>query len=78
MGEYGGADKNSLPSKQSTEEIQYTIALGNKAYYANQCFFKRRLVTKKSKLKLYWSIIGPTVTYSCEKWLLKETIKKTS
>jgi len=26
-------------------------------------------------LKLYWSIIRPTVTYACEAWVLKETIK---
>jgi hypothetical protein len=24
---------------------------------------------------LYWSIIRPTVTYTCETWVLKETIK---
>ena len=38
-------------------------------------FFKSRLVSKKSKLKLYWSIIRPIVTYGCETWVLKETIK---
>jgi len=27
------------------------------------------------KLKLYWSIIGPIVTYACEVWVLKEPIK---
>ena len=26
-------------------------------------------------MKLYWSIIRPTVTYTCEAWVLKETIK---
>jgi hypothetical protein len=26
-------------------------------------------------LKLYWSIIRPIVTYACETWVLKETIK---
>jgi len=57
------------------EEIQYRITLGNKAYYANQFLFKSRLVSKKSKLKLYWSIIRPIVTYACEVWVLKETIK---
>jgi hypothetical protein len=56
-------------------EIQHRITLGNKAYYANQLFFKSRLVSKKSKFKLYWSIIGPIVTYACETWVLKETIK---
>jgi len=34
------------------------------------------LVSKKSKLKLYCSIIRPTVTYGCEAWVLKETIQK--
>ena len=33
------------------------------------------MVCKKSKFKLYWSIIIPTVTYGCETWGLKETIK---
>jgi len=57
------------------EEMQYRITLGNKAYYANQFFFRSRLVSKNSKLKLYWSIIRPTETYACETWVLKETIK---
>jgi hypothetical protein len=48
------------------EEIQHRITLGNKAYCANKFFFKSRLVNKKSKLKLYWSIIRPAVTYGCE------------
>jgi hypothetical protein len=48
------------------KKIQYRITLGNKAYYAKQFFFKSRLVSKKSKLKLYWSIIRPIVTYACE------------
>ena len=38
-------------------------------------FRKSRLVSKKSKLKLYWSIKRPTVTYGSETWVLKETIK---
>jgi hypothetical protein len=38
-------------------------------------FFKSRFVSKKSKFKLYWSIIRPAVTHACETWVLKETIK---
>ena len=60
-------DMQYYKSKQTT--------LGNKAYYADQYFFKSRLVSKKSKLKLYWSIIRPIVTYACETWGLKETRK---
>ena len=69
-----GSTVNSRNSIE--EEIQYRITLGNKAYYANQSFSKSRLVSKKSKLKLYWTIIRPTVTYACEAWVLKVTIKK--
>jgi len=71
---YLGSTVNSDNSIE--EEIQHRITLGNKAYYANQFFFKSRLVSKKSKLKLYWSITRPIVTYACETWVLKETIGK--
>jgi hypothetical protein len=58
------------------EEIEYGIKLGNKAYYFDQFFFKSRLVvSKKSKLKLYCSIIRPTAKCGCEAWVLKGTIK---
>jgi hypothetical protein len=70
---YLGSVMNSDNSIE--EEIQHRITLGNKAYYANQFLFKSRLVSKKLKLKLYWSIIRPTVTYACETWVLKETMK---
>jgi len=33
-----------------------------------------KLITKKAKLKLYFSVIRPVVTYACETWILKETI----
>ena len=26
-------------------------------------------------MKLYWSIIRPIITYACETWVLKETMK---
>jgi hypothetical protein len=64
------------PSRQLIEEeIQHRTTLGNKAYCANQILFKSRLASKKSKLKLYWSIIRPRVKYTCETWVLKETMK---
>jgi hypothetical protein len=31
-------------------------------------------VSRKSKLKLYWSVIRPIVIYGCETWALKESI----
>jgi len=47
------------------EEIRNKVTLGNKAYYANRFLFKSRLVSKKLKMKLYWNIIRPIVTYAC-------------
>ena len=32
------------------------------------------LICKTAKLKLYFSVIRPVVTYACETWILKETI----
>jgi hypothetical protein len=55
------------------EEIKERIVLGTKAYYKNLKFFKSKLVTKYSKLKLYRSVIRPIVTYASETWVLKES-----
>jgi hypothetical protein len=61
-------DNNSIE-----EEIKGRIALGTKAYYANLKFFKSKLVTKNSKLKLYRAVIRPIVTYASETWVLKDS-----
>jgi hypothetical protein len=47
---------------------------GNKAFYANKRMFQDKLLSKRSKLKLYWSVIRPVVTYTCETWVLKEKV----
>jgi len=36
--------------------------------------FESNLVSRKSKLKLYWSVIRPTVVYGCETWVRKESV----
>jgi hypothetical protein len=33
-----------------------------------------KLISKRAKLKLYYTVIRPIVTYSCETRILKETI----
>ena len=40
----------------------------------NRAVFKSKLVSIKSKLKLYWSVIRPVVVYGCGTWVLKESI----
>ena len=61
-------------SNSIEEEIKERIVLGTKAYYANLKFFKSRLVTKQSKLKLYKTVIRPIVTCASEIWVLEEAI----
>jgi len=56
------------------EEITEGIVKGNNAFYGNRALFKSKLLSRKSKLKLYWSIIRPIVVYGCETWVLKESI----
>jgi hypothetical protein len=56
------------------EEIRERIVKRNIAFCANRTLFKSNLVSRKSKLKLYWSVIRPIVVYGCEKWVLKESV----
>jgi hypothetical protein len=48
------------------EEIKGRISLRNKAFYANQHLFKSKLLSKKSKLRIYQTLVRPVVTYACE------------
>ena len=57
------------------KEIKGRISLGNRAFHANQDLFKSKLLTKKSKLRMYQTLVRPVVTYACETWVLKENIK---
>ena len=56
------------------EEIGERIAKGNKAFYANKALFQSKLVSRRSKINLYQTVIRPTVVYGCETWVLKENI----
>jgi hypothetical protein len=53
-------------------EIRERIIAGNKVFYINQKLLQSRLLSRKSKLKLFRKLIRPIVTYSSE--FLKKTI----
>ena len=54
------------------EEIKERLIAGNKTYYANRKMFQSKSLSRKSKLKLYWTLIRPVAVYACETWVLKE------
>ena len=56
------------------EDIKERSVLGNKVFFANRKIFQSKLISKTAKMKLYFSVTGPVVTYACEIWTLKETI----
>jgi wobble nucleotide-excising tRNase len=59
------------------EVIRKGIAKGNKAFCAYKTLFTSKLVSRKSKLKFYWSVIRPIVGYGWETWVHKEGIIQT-
>ena len=61
-------------NKTLEEEIRERIMKGNKAFCANRTLSKSNLVSRNSKLKLYWSLIRPDAAYGCESWVLKESV----
>jgi hypothetical protein len=56
------------------EEIKERIALSNKVNFANQKCLNTKLVTKRSKLKLYKTVIRPVVIYASATSVLKEAM----
>jgi hypothetical protein len=54
----------------TSSEIQARIFSGNRCYYACGELMKSRALNRSSKLKIYKSLIRPTVTYRCEAWTL--------
>jgi hypothetical protein len=65
---YLGSQVNQTSSISS--EIQARILSGNRCYHAYGKMVKSRALHRRSKLKIYKSLIRPVVTYGCEAWTL--------
>jgi len=50
------------------EEIKLRLQSANKAYFAMLSLFKSRLLSKKTKEKLYTTCLRPIATYGCNTW----------
>ena len=50
------------------EEIKNRLKLGNACYYSVQNVLSSSLLSKNLKIKIYRTIILPTVLYGCETW----------
>jgi len=58
------------------EEIKERIAAGNRSFFANKKIFQSKLITRKTKERLYRTVIRPVVVYGYECWVLTGKIKQ--
>jgi hypothetical protein len=58
------------------EEIKERIAAGNRASFANQKILHSKLISKKTKMKLYKALVRPIVVCGSECWVLAENIEQ--
>uniref|UniRef100_A0A8D8T7U9 Craniofacial development protein 2 n=1 Tax=Cacopsylla melanoneura TaxID=428564 RepID=A0A8D8T7U9_9HEMI len=55
---------------KTSSAIKERLQLGNRAYFANQILLKNKLLTRKTKMTIYRTIIRPVITYGSESWTL--------
>jgi len=53
-------------------EIDERLKSGNKCYFSMLNLFKSNYITRKTKIKLYKTLIRPVVSYGCETWSLRK------
>jgi hypothetical protein len=52
------------------KEIQRSILTGNRTYFAAICLFRKKLLSRTTKIRLYKTLIRPAVTYGAETWMM--------
>jgi len=58
-------DKNLIE-----EEIKEKIAAGNRSFFVNKKIFQSKLITRKTKERLYHTVVRPVAVYGSECWVL--------
>ena len=58
------------------KEIKTRIASANRCYFSLIKFFKKRSISRKTKIRMYTTIVRPVVLYGCEAWALSQTLEK--
>ena len=51
-------------------------AAGSRSFFANKKIFQSKLITRKTKERLYRTVIRPVVIYGSECWVLTENMKQ--
>jgi len=65
---YSGSQINM--QNKISQEIRKRIQAGNRCYYAHKNLLSSKLLNYNSKFQIYKKIIGPTVIYGSETWVL--------
>jgi hypothetical protein len=63
---YLGAELNN--ANKVSNDIQRRIMNANKAYFANTKLLKSQILSRKTKMKVYKTLIRPVATYGSETW----------
>ena len=58
------------------EEVTARIGAANRCYYSLTDLFKRRSISRKTKLRIYNTVIRPLLIYGCETWSLTKALEK--
>uniref|UniRef100_A0A8D9B4S3 Craniofacial development protein 2 n=1 Tax=Cacopsylla melanoneura TaxID=428564 RepID=A0A8D9B4S3_9HEMI len=57
---------------KTSSAIKERIRSGNRAYFANIKLLKNKLISRKTKLKIYKTLIRPIITFGSENWTMTQ------